>query len=673
MLFRIFFIISLLIFPIFASENNNEISKVLIGGRYHIELSVTDSSGTWPVSIVFKLGDNGNILQSDIDYPADECHGKIASVSFRNNFLIIKEKITKGIESCPPGKYYLQLYSKHIYAAKQQNRFKSAEFLLEGVTSPADFDSFSLKPSDEGNYRIKHQNRGWIAISQTSNLHIVKQYLKEVPHSIFYRKALKHLTDLIIKSGNPEEMLHYAKHFSNSPYLPIVLHSILQISKKRHDWKLLSSLYHIHDKNYSKDALKTAKQWLIQNPSIHNALLYSQKFGALDINLSRVIKKTILHSSLRSWDLLISLYERVINLDIKKSILKHLLQLSKSNCPSERCWSIVELSPKSPQSMEVLSKFFLNHKMDNQKLYKLSKTPINTAFLSLLRSIPKNINNPVYLAISHSLYQYKNHVLTKQFLSYLSSLPKMKKTIKFDILLDKNIFSYYLALASDINLKWQMKGSKHELFLIVTSSYWKYPLSIDMNIVCKMENEKKEIRTENRFFLFVPVGEEKARYLITTYKCILNKQTLLNLRKLFSFVISKEPKRVKSILQISHQFTKSKKIEVLSFRSNVIGKALSNSLKKDDKPEGSCGKIYNKCMNSCNTKSSKGFFNDKDSCQDACIGGKVSCESGNYSLGKITSCRGICKGVSISDGDLFGWGASSFDKCVDSCVDRIGN
>ena len=86
-----------------------------------------------------------------------------------------------------------------------------------------------------------------------------------------------------------------------------------------------------------------------------------------------------------------------------------------------------------------------------------------------------------------------------------------------------------------------------------------------------------------------------------------------------------------------------------------------------------CNVIYNKCMSSCNKKSSKGFFNDKDSCQNACRGGKSSCESGDYSLGKITSCRGICKGVSASDGDLFGWGASSFDKCVDSCTDGIGN
>ena len=78
-------------------------------------------------------------------------------------------------------------------------------------------------------------------------------------------------------------------------------------------------------------------------------------------------------------------------------------------------------------------------------------------------------------------------------------------------------------------------------------------------------------------------------------------------------------------------------------------------------------------MSSCNKKSSKGFFNDKDSCQNTCRSGKSSCESGDYSLGKRLSCRGICKGVTASDGDLFGWGASSFDKCVDSCTDRIGN
>ena len=85
-----------------------------------------------------------------------------------------------------------------------------------------------------------------------------------------------------------------------------------------------------------------------------------------------------------------------------------------------------------------------------------------------------------------------------------------------------------------------------------------------------------------------------------------------------------------------------------------------------------CSTMYKQCMSYCDKKSSKGFFSDKSSCQTACISGKNSCKNGEYSLGKITSCRGICKGVNASNGSFLGWGASSFDKCVDSCTDRIG-
>jgi hypothetical protein len=96
------------------------------------------------------------------------------------------------------------------------------------------------------------------------------------------------------------------------------------------------------------------------------------------------------------------------------------------------------------------------------------------------------------------------------------------------------------------------------------------------------------------------------------------------------------------------------------------------SEQKNTSTTHNCQAIYKTCMSYCDKKSTKGFLDDKSSCQNSCITGKNSCEKGNFYVGKIISCKGICKGVNSSNGSFFGWGASSFDKCVDNCTDRIG-
>ncbi len=106
---------------------------------------------------------------------------------------------------------------------------------------------------------------------------------------------------------------------------------------------------------------------------------------------------------------------------------------------------------------------------------------------------------------------------------------------------------------------------------------------------------------------------------------------------------------------------------------STINKTIEEKNGQMVKNSSKCNIIYNKCMNYCKIKSSKGFFSDRDSCQEACIGGKNACEEGEYTLGKMTSCRGICKGINNSNGAFFGWGVSSFDQCVDSCSEKIGN
>jgi len=125
----------------------------------------------------------------------------------------------------------------------------------------------------------------------------------------------------------------------------------------------------------------------------------------------------------------------------------------------------------------------------------------------------------------------------------------------------------------------------------------------------------------------------------------------------------------------SNKFNGVKKMNdaIIDSLNSAIREWDGKIMQKRDDQGSKCNVIYKQCMSYCDEKSSKGFFNDKDSCQSSCMFGKIDCENGEYWLGKRESCDGICKGVNESNGAFFGWGASSFDKCVDSCTNRIGN
>jgi len=74
-------------------------------------------------------------------------------------------------------------------------------------------------------------------------------------------------------------------------------------------------------------------------------------------------------------------------------------------------------------------------------------------------------------------------------------------------------------------------------------------------------------------------------------------------------------------------------------------------------------------MKYCKMKSSKGFFNDKNSCMGYCYSGKNACEKGKHNWGLRLSCAGICKGAKEGNGGLL-WD-SDYDKCVDRCIDKL--
>jgi hypothetical protein len=81
---------------------------------------------------------------------------------------------------------------------------------------------------------------------------------------------------------------------------------------------------------------------------------------------------------------------------------------------------------------------------------------------------------------------------------------------------------------------------------------------------------------------------------------------------------------------------------------------------------------YEKCMHICRKKSDKGFFSsDRQNCFDGCSIGKTAFQRGDDIAGKIAMCRGICEGIEKYNGAFFGFGASSYDKCVDNCVDQF--
>ncbi|MEO1928214.1 MAG: hypothetical protein ABGX26_05945 [Nautiliaceae bacterium] len=102
---------------------------------------------------------------------------------------------------------------------------------------------------------------------------------------------------------------------------------------------------------------------------------------------------------------------------------------------------------------------------------------------------------------------------------------------------------------------------------------------------------------------------------------------------------------------------------------NAAIKEWNGKIIKKSTSSSNCERIFNKCMNYCKTKSTKGFFDQRSSCEGYCYLGKRKCERGNYSFGKRLSCAGICKGAKEGNGGFL-W-SSDYDKCIDKCIDVI--
>jgi hypothetical protein len=84
--------------------------------------------------------------------------------------------------------------------------------------------------------------------------------------------------------------------------------------------------------------------------------------------------------------------------------------------------------------------------------------------------------------------------------------------------------------------------------------------------------------------------------------------------------------------------------EELRTNANRAIKEYNGKIEKNTQSNSRCNTLYKTCMSYCDKKSTKGFFDDKSSCQNSCITGKNSCEEGNFYVSKIISCKGICKG-----------------------------
>lgn len=169
-------------------------------------------------------------------------------------------------------------------------------------------------------------------------------------------------------------------------------------------------------------------------------------------------------------------------------------------------------------------------------------------------------------------------------------------------------------------------------------------------------------QNDGNIWLYCKINTEVNNHKIGygNLSCVIRKRAYI----LFS-------KNVSSIFKANfHGITEMN--QKLIHSSNKAIDQYNGKIEKNTQSNSRCNTLYKTCMSYCDNKSTKGFFDDKSSCQDSCITGKNSCEEGDFNFDKIISCRGICKGVNNSNGSFFGWGASSFDKCVDNCTNEIG-
>jgi len=362
--------------------------------------------------------------------------------------------------------------------------------------------------------------------------------------------------------------------------------------------------------------------------TISNGITQINKLKQKKLNLLKTLKT---HKDI---DTLITLYNKETNVNLKNALKQAIIN---------------KLNTLSIPTLNALEKKYKNSIFINDiRKNKISKT-IST----------KNINKiiAIYKEYSHdkSLINYANkrlsNMINKNSFS-VSELKKLKINLPVKIsALDNKLFNYY---------KKQLVYN-NQLDSVCSTSSWDWFGNID-----KLDRPIGKIRLEckktlsNAFFvgynLHLKIENSKVNnnFILSggKVKAYLDKCTFFGCHKVtnvYTKYLSSNTNIADALIDVANK-------AIRQYNSNV-----SISRQKDSR----CNPMLQKCLNACNYKSTKGFFDDKSKCQSYCYTANTECKNGNTKKALFWKCSATCLGADKYNGGIFG--TSDYDKCVDRC------
>jgi len=174
----------------------------MMPGQYSMELVLTDSQESYPVSISFSVNDTGKIYKGSVDYPTYDC-----KANFRNSVqnkleVTTKERMIQGFDTCNPSTYTMQINKRNFFSPRKRSYFKLGMFDGEENVK-VKVKSYFYKQTAYAKYRIQNKYKSIDSILDSTNSSSIRQYIKLSNTKALKLKAKKKLK-LLVSLENSE-------------------------------------------------------------------------------------------------------------------------------------------------------------------------------------------------------------------------------------------------------------------------------------------------------------------------------------------------------------------------------------------------------------------------------------------------------------------------------------
>jgi len=233
MIFRFLFILVFAALLLNAKSQEYE----LMPGKYTLEIVLTDSEESYPASISFRVNDEGSISNGKVNYPTYDCKAAIKDSSKSKDIVKFQEEMLFGYDSCAPSKYSVSVNKKYFYNPSNNQYMKFKMFDGEENVQVR-VKRYNYKATKYANFRIKHKIKNNNKILNSTNSHLLRQFISLVQETSVKNRGKNKLTRLIaeekkeyLNANKIYTLSAYKKYISKYPASKFIKKAKLKIAK----------------------------------------------------------------------------------------------------------------------------------------------------------------------------------------------------------------------------------------------------------------------------------------------------------------------------------------------------------------------------------------------------------------------------------------------------------